>query len=200
LEEEASWRIYRVSVASGDAEVIFAWGSKAAPSGDGRIAYGGRGSSIFIDGVRVPMARLAANTRPAWVPGQSKLVVSLSTDGISQGVLHRVDLDGSVSPFLKQTPLKDEIFNDPQYSPGGEGLLYVRWGANVRHEIWLADAEGENTRRLTTGHSDWAPSWSPSGTRIAFIRDGALHIMEADGSQVQQMVPGTVQSVAWLVP
>ena len=68
-------------------------------------------------------------------------------------------------------------------------------------EIYVMDADGGNQRRLTENPaSDFSPSWSPDGKRIAFIsdRDGHVHakhgwptyeiyVMDADGSNPQNL-------------
>lgn len=59
-------------------------------------------------------------------------------------------------------------------------------------DLWLLNAKGKPVRNLTNHASDdLDPSWSPDGTRIAFVsnRTGRpqIYTMNADGSNVQRM-------------
>ncbi len=59
-------------------------------------------------------------------------------------------------------------------------------------DLWLLDATGKPVRNLTNHESDdLDPSWSPDGTRLAFVsnRTGRpqIYTMNADGSNVQRM-------------
>ena len=68
-------------------------------------------------------------------------------------------------------------------------------------EIYVMNADGGNQRRLTDNlASDYSPSWSPDGKRIAFVsrRDGHVHpirgwptseiyVMDADGGNPQNL-------------
>ena len=63
-------------------------------------------------------------------------------------------------------------------------------------EIYVMDADGGNPRRLTNNPAkDYAPSWSPDGTHIAFesYRDNdkghniEIYVMDADGSNLQRL-------------
>ena len=75
-----------------------------------------------------------------------------------------------------------DIFNlqfasDPQISPDGKRIVYVRAFADIMSDkrlsnLWIVDFDGTDNRAVTTGNfSDESPRWSPDGTRIAFVSD-----------------------------
>lgn len=54
---------------------------------------------------------------------------------------------------------------------------------NSNYEIFTMDPDGGNPTRITTDDADdTEPSWSPDGTRIAFVRDSVIWVMSADGT------------------
>jgi acylaminoacyl-peptidase len=90
-----------------------------------------------------------------------------------------------------------ELAADPQISPDGRWVVYVRQFADVRTDrrysnLWLVGFDGSGHRPLTTGlFSDRAPRWSPDGGRVAFVSDregGAqIHLLWLDGGAAARL-------------
>src|SRR5260370_42102309 len=63
-----------------------------------------------------------------------------------------------------------QIAADPQISPDGKKIVYVRRFADPMTDkryanLWIINADGTDHRPLTTGNrSDVSPRWSPDGT------------------------------------
>jgi Tol biopolymer transport system component len=53
--------------------------------------------------------------------------------------------------------------------------------------IFTVHPSGEGLRRLTSGSSDFDPSWSPNGRRIAFVRGVDIWVMDAWGHHLHQV-------------
>ena len=54
--------------------------------------------------------------------------------------------------------------SDPQWSPDGRRLAYVR-----DDEIWVMEADGSRVTRVVGAPGGNQPRWSPDGHRLAFI-------------------------------
>ena len=71
-----------------------------------------------------------------------------------------------------------EFASDPQISPDGRRVVYVRTSFDIRSDrpranLWLLDVDGGSHRPLRSGHeSEQSPRWSPDGSRIAYVSDG----------------------------
>ncbi len=70
-----------------------------------------------------------------------------------------------------------EYASDPQISPGGDRIVYVRNSMSVmtdrrRSSLWIVGADGEGHRKLGTGEvKESSPRWSPDGERVALVAE-----------------------------
>ena len=67
---------------------------------------------------------------------------------------------------------------DPEVSPDGRNIAYVRMGYDVKTDrargtVWLVGVDGKNERPLSGAPTSGSPRWSPDGTRIAYIARAA---------------------------
>ncbi len=104
---------------------------------------------------------------------------------------------------------------DPQISPNGSQVLFVRVNVNEdkdRYEtqIFVVPSDGSAPPRpLTSGRNDRSPRWSPSGREIAFVRtpepvDGKskpsqIYIISMDGGEARALTdaPKGASSPVW---
>lgn len=131
--------------------------------------------------------------------------------------IYTMRADGTELTPLTSTPGRTI---GPVWSPDGSRILFVSnrddpnptvceqtpngGFSRCNYELYVMNADGSNVRRLTDHPAaDNHPTWSPDGSRIAFIstRDGLINIfvMNADGSDVTQLTYGQqlAQSPAW---
>ncbi len=117
---------------------------------------------------------------------------------------------GPGKPGLKaEDTFELEVAGDPQISPDGKTIVYVRRFADVRTDrrfsnLWRMDFDGENHRPLTTGaFSDSSPRWSPDGSRIAFLsnRGGSpqIQVLWLDGGSISPVTHHITapESLSW---
>jgi acylaminoacyl-peptidase len=80
-------------------------------------------------------------------------------------------------PFAAMDVFRLEYADDPQVSPDGKRIVYVRTFFDVmkdrrRANLWIINADGTGHEPLTTGsQSDGSPRWSPDGKRIVYVSD-----------------------------
>ncbi|WP_370463728.1 prolyl oligopeptidase family serine peptidase [Novosphingobium aureum] len=99
---------------------------------------------------------------------------------------------------------------DPQISPDGSRIAYVRSSADIMTDkvvpsIWMVDASSGEQRPLVTGEgAHFTPRWSPDGKRMAYVSsDGSgapqLHVMWLAGGESVALtgLPDTPGAIAW---
>lgn len=103
-----------------------------------------------------------------------------------------------------------EYVSDPQISPDGSKIIYVRNFKDIMTDrnlsnLWIIDFDGSNNRPLTTGnHNDFAPKWSHDGKKIVFKSNMAddkmkLYLMWLDTKETLALTntPQSPGQVSW---
>jgi dipeptidyl aminopeptidase/acylaminoacyl peptidase len=102
--------------------------------------------------------------------------------------------------FTAQDLVTMERLSDPQPSPDGEWIAFVRRTTDVeadkgRTDVWLVGADGSGLRQLTTDPMpDSSPRWSPDGKYIYYLsgRSGSsqiwrLEVESGDSKQISDL-------------
>jgi TolB protein len=81
--------------------------------------------------------------------------------------------------------------------PGRPGKIALASDASGSDDIVVANWDGSGRENLTSGPGeDTDPSWSPDGRRLAFVRDGAVYVIRADGANMKRVTAGASPSWA----
>jgi dipeptidyl aminopeptidase/acylaminoacyl peptidase len=85
--------------------------------------------------------------------------------------------EATPGPLKMSDVFNYELANDPQISPDGKRIVYVRIFSDIMSDknyanLWMINFDGSDNRPLTTGnHADNSPRWSKDGSRIIYISD-----------------------------
>jgi acylaminoacyl-peptidase len=102
-----------------------------------------------------------------------------------------------------------QLATDPQISPDGKKIVYVRRFADPMTDkryadLWIVNADGSDHRPLTTGNrSDTSPRWSPDGSRIAYLSDAdgkpQVYVRWMDSAQTARItnLEESPDAIAW---
>jgi len=102
-----------------------------------------------------------------------------------------------------------EVATDPQISPDGRTIAYVRKSNDImtdkaRSTIWLVDVASGEQRPLLAGAGSYSsPRWSPNGSKLAYVASGEggtqLYVRwTANGESARITgLPDSPDSIAW---
>ncbi len=100
------------------------------------------------------------------------------------GPVGQTAADTATKPFQALDVFAVQTAADPQISPDGRRVVFVRSGYDIMTDggtanLWIINADGSGYRALTTGsRSHASPRWSPSGDRVLYVsnQDGGAEI------------------------
>lgn len=155
------------------------------PTGWGNIAVmnpDGSGATTLVP-------RAAEQYEPDWSPDGSKVAFASNQDGFV--AIFVVNADGSgLTRIGGSFPGNN---GTPAWSPDGSKIAFTHVPSNYR-EVYVMNADGTGVTNLTyddpnfedTQQDDLDPTWSPEGSRIAFVRGRLpkleIYVMNADGT------------------
>jgi dipeptidyl aminopeptidase/acylaminoacyl peptidase len=102
-----------------------------------------------------------------------------------------------------------EYASDPQISPDGKSVAYVRVSGDVmtdhfRRSIWLVDETGQSHRPLAQGLGSYSsPVWAPDGKSLAFIasedKTSELRVFHFDTQRIATLtrLPSGASNLSW---
>ena len=111
--------------------------------------------------------------------------------------------------FSAEDVFEMEYANDPQVSPDGARVAYVRSTMDImtdstRRTIWMVDVDGDNHRPLVSGAGNFSsPRWSPSGDRLAYLSNTEgktqLFVQWLDGGETAKVttLAESPRSIVW---
>lgn len=128
------------------------------------------------------------NTRPAWLPNGDNFIY-VDVDSSVRPTLFQFSLNSgeSVPLYSDEQTASNVSFKHPMVSPNGNYVAFVKAFLDFTEELWIYDLANNRATRLTEGHSDWHPAWSPDGNKILFSRTRNLFLINRDGSGLTQV-------------
>ena len=91
-------------------------------------------------------------------------MVAYTAEAAGARQLFTLSLRGTGAPPTQVTASEKPV-SDPQWSPDGRRLAFVR-----EDEIWIVEADGSRlTRVVAKPGGGREPRWSPDGRRLAFL-------------------------------
>jgi len=179
-------------------------GGAAAP---GSAAAGGRpGASRFrtepvLATPRVTRAMAAERGFLVYLSGKSLVGVSISADRIAAG---NATWPLKRNEVMLAASKPGQAFWSPAVNSARTEVAYVEAPAaqigrfDGQGDIAVSPVTGGHPRVLTTSGTDSDPQWSPDGKQIAFLRDGSIWLMRADGAHQHPLgVALQANTVAW---
>lgn len=150
-------------------------------------------SATGKDKRRVTTSPAFGRQRPMFSPDGRRILYSQFVDGPKGRAVFTVKLDGSGRRRIGKN-LPGGLMN-AVYSPRGTRIAFEYWlkGDDDPYAsgIYTVKLDGTKLRRVTgPSNEDRSPSWSPSGTKIAFVRNAPeveVHVIRADGTNRKKL-------------
>jgi len=128
---------------------------------------------------------VGSGSSPAWSPDGRSIAFVHSDPKTFRSDLFVGPADGSARP-MQLTHVDHEFgAGQPSWSPNGTSITFTFFSFGPGSAVYTIRPDGSQLTRLSDGSNS---SWSPSGSKIAFIAaSGAVRVMRADGTDLRQL-------------
>jgi Tol biopolymer transport system component len=122
---------------------------------------------------------------PSWSPDGRRLYYGMKLDEF--GAPYDVYTARADGTGLRRLTSGEQ----PRWSPDGMRIAYIC--GSSRRSLCVISRTGAARRRVIGGVDGGGLSWSPDGTSLAFVHDGNVHVVSADGTGLRPVTqtPGT---------
>lgn len=107
-------------------------------------------------------------------------------------------------PITHQDLFDFQWIGEVRIAPNGQQAVFVKTVVDAKKagydtSLWLVDLPEGKARPLTYGTRDRSPRFSPDGSKLAFVRNGALALMPLDGGEAQIIsdLPRMLNAPVW---
>ncbi len=140
------------------------------------------------------------------------LLLPLATPGHAQDAQPPASAPTAPDLFQPLDVFQLEWAADPQVSPDGRQIVFVRSGYDImkdrtRSDLWIMDADGGDLRALKVGTGDvtyGSPRWSPDGSKLVYVSNqggsSQLWLRWMDTGQeaeLTHLTDGSPRGIAW---
>ena len=168
-------------------------------SSDGTRLLIMRGQHLFVlhaDGSETKVTTDPMNIGAGAISPDGSRVVFAGTPVGGPNALYAVDAEGGRPEMLVES--KEGNVRTPTFSPDGKRIAYVDDDSDVRHGVWLMNADGSDVHQIVpdpgVGHVTGL-AWSPAGDRIA-LGFGDIYTFAPDGSDFTRVITDA-ESPSW---
>lgn len=138
-------------------------------------------------------ASMAATRSRAGGTGGQIVFLSDRTPGLGSFGVYVMNGDGSGQHSVTRP---DPQATNPVWLPGGRQIAFESVASpgdwEVYGGVWLMRADGARLKWVVRRFSRWSidSTWSPDGTRMAFVRNNSLYLARPDGSRQRRVFGG----------
>jgi hypothetical protein len=171
---------------------------------DGRLSTV-TGAAVHLETALAVQLPRPLQSCPTWSIDGTWLAAAITTTDAKSTEIARADLSTGAIRTLIPQPAAGAWY-DPAISPNGQSIALVQAGTSENTDIYLANSDGSNLRRIASAFRLFGLSWSPDGTMLLGVSTASsngsydkagLFIVDAKNGTVRKLANHPVYAAAW---